>query len=682
MAPKSEAIIIDGRYQVFNYEEAFDTADGTPLCDLSLADVRDDHVITLSDRQCDGSLDRLRSDNVVESQQATQQWSFWTSLYQKTNAAVQKQLPQYMAGFVNFFRSRSHEQHEVILIQSAANDDANEIRNIIFTQHDLTRRYFLHAKTKMGSSKVESALVEIGDTVTNMRLKFGVPQTVAGLVAPLLPDLEHLLSLDPFPVDGVSATIDGAWLAYLHSDHFTALNAAAVDIHHMNVGDLGWALANIALEAAENEFLCPDSKGACHDEGGVDLLKKYEGPIDLDAFDAFLKRERAAALSIPQKIARSLWWKNLSEAPRFEFDIVGRPLLVHTDGTRMSMFPQPRSNYVIHALNRLLEERTDGRYALRKKTLEYLDRCLEVHGNEILFVDPEQNHGKPLRLPEAELLLLLFGDLPAYQPGINLDGFYLHDEDGDGKIHARHDNVESKRAHGRSSRSLGKATIDNVLAVLSEDYPPPFDPKLFTTEGVPFSDLRRWADQIHSELITRRIRSETPMEDGAYRTFVFRNSKDDLDVDGFWVRTFRWFNDIDDTYAVPHSWGMELALNEIAGREIPLTKLYIGTHGDQVLKMEPILLDFDRRLTFVEGAEVVFTACLTDDSTAHALGSQLFRYSSGRLLWGDDIVVPLPFGNIMTLAPDGHSFETSFDHGEVRERKTRYLVDPIPGGLF
>lgn len=201
---------------------------------------------------------------------------------------------------------------------------------------------------------------------------------------------------------------------------------------------------------------------------------------------------------------------------------------------------------------------------------------------------------------------------------------------------------------------------------------------------------------VHSEHIVRKRWSKNPLEDGAYRVFIYRPSADwDPDPDGLWLSAFMSLNGFDDVFVVPPEWGMEAALNEIAARGIPINELYIGSHSDAFL-MGELLMDYDRRLVFAKGARVVFTGCRTTRETAELLGAQLFLYSAGTLVWGEGKNIPLPFSGWGLLGMGervvdekwnervvpGDVYETTFELGVPRETRPQRLIDPIPGGLF
>lgn len=607
------------------------------------------------------------------------------ALLQEARAVVQKLLPNYNLKFYDDFVHASGSNGSRLFLDSP--EQPSEPNMKVFHNFRLThpkRRY--EFVVNLEGTKMSLYRAEVFDKERGVGMSLRGKEFGRDFLDGAQTYLEPFLRIANIPPGG-AMMFSSRWLSFVRSPEFDLLDGKTDGGETPSEDDL--KIAASAYQAAISGYACYKAEDTCRDQGGVALLERYLFTSRSIPFESFLQREQSAASSLTHKLV-SLWRTKMGEPPVLRLDPVGRFRYYDQGENKMlGELLNEKSNYLQEAFDALLLEQSHGQYKLRQPTLSYLDACLKLAGDELFFLDPEQGNGKALPLPWPSLHLILAGQSPIYHAGVNVDRFYFEDVNGDGRIQFPTDSVYQKVFGLKNKRVLRATLVENALDYLEGcgvpiDFPPPFDPTDFYTHGISLETLQAWGKKPNHWLLSNKNNkiSLNPLADGEYRVFIFREGEQRFEDLFFWLSAFISLNCFDDVYVVPNEWGMELALNEVAAREIPLTQVYVGTHGYKRLELESILFDYNRRLVFKEGAQAVYTGCHTRESVAHASGAQLFKHSNGSLIWSDDVNIPLPFGNIFSLAPDGHFYETYFDHGKVVKTVTRYLVDPVPGGLF
>ncbi len=228
---------------------------------------------------------------------------------------------------------------------------------------------------------------------------------------------------------------------------------------------------------------------------------------------------------------------------------------------------------------------------------------------------------------------------------IRLGAYTLFDLDGDGHI--------------RFDRDLLTTENDQIFTKIPwglRRLLPKSLPSEAFERGVPLKTMR----DIQRPLVLRettRMQAQDPLaDDGKYRIFVYLNNTNDIPPDSALIKGFISLYNFDEFYAFPSSRDELLnpVLEHIADRNIPVDLLYIGTHGftpELDLKDKPLDID-----------TVVFTGCERGLKDIQAIGAQLFAHSSGSILWGDGINMPLPIPGV-DLVSAGTIHRSRFHNG-------------------
>lgn len=653
------------------------------VCYVDVIDLKTGQQIQLRDYGRDGLDVVIRGSETITSKSDVG-FNEYLPLYRDVQRLMRVRIPTYFGSFNDLVYSRRMERGEIavgIIPCEAGNGSSRLTIDIDCTTPEGKRHKFGFKKFGDEPSITdENSVFSLVDPDTGLSIFISGYEGQGPLMEGAFAYLDPLTRVASLSGGEVHSRFSGRWLPYLQSDEFDALDGE-VNCDG-NPDELDFQMAAVAHQAASEGLREDDHRFG----DGIDILRRYRGERDIEKFAEFVRGEKSAVLNINGKLKKVLGGTDQAEdweEGRKSLHISGRLKFESADRSNWDPYC---GNYFIYALDLVVQRRSGGRYSLREKSLSYIDRCITVDGDRLIFMDKGQNADDPVEIPITDVLMIVDGRFSFRKPGINIDGYYLYDENEDGIIDAEHDLVQKKDSFGTERRMLVPVDFDEMLEDLKSRYPPPFDTKRFSNGGVPLEELRGWADTINSSLVIEQDVSDNPMEDGRYRAMIFRANNGE--VSGFMrflLSVFAYINDIDDLYIVPQGWGMEIALNEIAGRGLPIDYLYIGTHSDNELTTGDILLDYDRRLIFAENGMVTVTGCYMDKGVALALGSQIFRHSSGRMLWANGFNIPSPFLGIWTS--EGDSYSTEFENGhEVETRRDNILdslgVDPIPSNLF
>lgn len=621
-----ESIIIDGRYRLTRYAElAPGPEDKRNLRLISYLDLKTKEEIELEDTNRDG-LDKVLSG--ISHLKTLEITPHYRNLYQKTQDIVAKRLSDYIETYYKLVRSQKIDR---VRLQSYFSEEKKYqgINYELFATgiyFYLRAFLFFHEGAEFPASLRIEAKESDGETI----YAFSAPEMIEGPLRGIFTYLKPLLELSAqenvAPYYGYDYVWDGKWISFLYSDHFNT------------------------FYNKDLRFIQLARQVGLGDEAALYLLENYQGKPDFKSFEAYLDSEK--------KSYRAIWRKGERA------DRTGTAVLLE--------------QFFRDAIVQLLQG--DSPIKLRESSFQYLNDCLVLKEEKVYLMDRKQTQGETLPLPFLDLLSLV-ADQSSNRPSFHLDGYCLHDLNQDGKIDNNRDLLHKKISVGDHC-TVHLSNAKEMLADLTKRAFPPFDTQLFFENGVPFEALNAWAEVLSPQTIIQRRVSKNPMDDGDYRLFIHRESQKNFSLDkaSRLLRAFIQWNQFDDIYTVPHAWGLEMALNEIADRNLPIKFLYIGTHHG--LEKELLQLNFDKGLIFAKGAEVIFTGCDTSFLDVLRLGSQLFRNFSGTIIWSDSTNLPLPYGNFLPLNPEGYHYETSFHNGVATETKKHYFVDPIPSGSF
>lgn len=671
---RTKGISILDRYELTSYADRIDEECGRPDWGRKITyrfyDTKEKKEIELVDNGGDG-IDEVTIDGKPVSGEAAASPNH-AAIFEAARREVALRIPAYLKEFQDVYRPESIGKKTLDVSTGGieASLQGGKRQNFYFDVYGEKSRFGMKV-SKKGGEDFGDILLSATDRETGFSFSLDIDRSdpfVSGAAKYLSP-LVRLIGGAP---DGSGGWLSGAWLQFLQSKDFDALDG--------HVGDTGgasetdWALAGALLMDADKQ---PRTVLAHSPEAAMSLLGRYKGERTPDAIRAFMKAEQEAASALNDSIRQAL--------PPFRLAyndlVMGQFYIDAFGGLKWSSLVESATEapgYIFAAIESLLEKYSKGRFKLRERTFQYLAKTLSAEPDrKLVFTDQEQTGSVPFEFPPVALLNLIYGGFNRYGPGISVDGYFFHDADGDGKIQVDRDVITQKWVNF-GIRHMSVVFYDEMMKDVGAKHPPPFDPSQFNATGVPLSRIRAWSENVANEFIKRKHLSADPLEDGAYRVFIYRAGKNDLDPGSLWMSAFLAFNDYDDFYVVPPTWGMEAALNEVAARGIPIDEIYIGSHTD-VFEFGDIVLDYDRRLIFAKGARVYFTGCYTNPYMAEIMGAQLFGDSAGVLRFADGFNIPTPFGGVLS---SGEYYTARFKNGRMEDISHRPLVDPIHGGLF
>lgn len=644
-----------------------------PTRAITVEDRKSHQHITFYDYGLDGP-DKI----IVDREKRIEITPEWKALYDEAVGAVKLRLPAYFREISSLPQSPHISETEIGITRITG-------ATPYYTISSEVKDFILYIPEGDASDFADSSL-KINDKKIGLYVTLQSPSN-APFIKGLFDFLEPVRRLTKtyFEGDNTAIELSGKWLFFSRHEQIDEWDG--VKNRDGKPSDNDMELARVLFEAPtvkKDEGEQYNTYIKLKPEDVLSLLARYKGPRDIPSLRLFLRMEGSSADSIDSKLVFATQMTRSNA--HVSLDIWGR--LHSTTSAQPLVSDASRPGFIFDAMDRLIRRHSGGKVLLREKTLNYLSRCLSglsYDDTGLLFYDEKQYPKQEIIIPKEEIISLLFGS-PTMCRGISVDGFYICDKNGDGRIHDFGDAILKKEGGRQSNtRRLAISSPEEMLEELGSKFPPPFNPNDFELDapGVALTDLRKWADTIHRTLVKSWKRSSNPMADGKYRAMIYRRSPNDLNPGGIWFSLFTALNDFDDVYVVPPLWGTEIALNEIAARNLPVSHLYTGSHRDS-FEFGDIPIDFDRKLKFAPGGKATFTGCYTTPERAMILGAQLFQDSKGTLIWGDGLNLPTPFGRMLS---SGNIHWTTFDHGARADepeivRNGTYIVDPIPGGLF